>query len=327
MQGRRVWVARGFSVLLMAAFLAPMAGSVYGGSSAGSEAVASFTIKYCVHESYSGEWTYNSDSYLVVHSNGTATYRVNDFVWNATLSSDLVNQLYNIMVGEEFSSLDSSYADLGWGRTMNHTERACLEISGVNKTVTFEGNSMMGVIPGSFAILNNIASAVNRGLADLPNAALEMGVKDLDIRTRLSEITANMTNSGKTVLQDSGLCNTSWPIFIVSVNGTTVADAQARVMPYCRMQFDPDTTTDFGPWKWNRTDVPADRYVIMSRVVVWDFITGNITADSAWISDKADKEPVTNGPDTLLIVVSGIAVASSAGVVVLAFLLIRRKVA
>jgi len=281
-----------------------------------------FVVRYCTHDNFTGDPPYLNDRYLFIYSNGTAAYQSisnnqwgnSTTNWTGQLSAALISELYETLIGEEFNSLSDSYDDLGWSQAwMNHIERACIEVSGELKTVTFNGRSMMGIVPASYALLNNIRNLVVEGLSDLPNATLDIVVTELSNRGPTAKITANFTNMGGTILHDSGLCNISWPTYIISVNGSTVGDLQDGVYPYCYMEFDPQTSTDFGPWEWNRTGLSPGKYVIMSRVVIWDYEIGNIASNSTWIPIDNHTEP-NDYNEGFFIALTGVGIAIAVGV-------------
>ena len=316
-------------MLLMSGFsILPACGSDVADTN-WSSSVDDFVVRYCIHENYTGDTPHSSDQYLFVYSNGTATCQFNSTSqwgssstnWTSQLSHAQVSNLYDALISEGFMSFGDSYDDLGWTNTLrNHTERACIEISGALKTVTFHGRSMIGIAPGSFAMLSNIVTVVLGGLADIPDATLDIFVTEPPNGGAVANITANLTNSSDLTLTDSGLCNVSWPVLIVSANGTLAADAQKYMMPYCYMEFAPGTTTEFGPWAWNRTDLSPGSYVIMSNVYIWDYVIGNISSNSSWIpvedGSGRDVEP-RNDTEILYIGLAGIGAALAVGIVVL----------
>lgn len=317
----KIFSMRAFSLLLVLGLFSQVIGSTNSGVSTVSASANDFVIRYCIHDNYSGAAPYSDDQYLSVYSNQTATYELiqdrwgtPSTNWTGKLSSALVSKLHETLISEGFMSLNDSYNDSGWSSTVaNHLERACIEVSGELKTVTFNGNSMMGRIPASFALLNNIIDLVVGGLADLPDATLDIVVTEPSDHGPTAKITANFANNGDTTLRDSGLCNTSWPAFIVSANGSTLGDMQAKMAPYCLMEFAPRTTTPFGPWEWNRTGLSPGNYVIMSRVVIWDFEIGNIDSNSTWTSVEKHAEPIDHFNVSIL-VLAGLGIAVAVGV-------------
>lgn len=320
MQGKILSI-RVFSLMLILGFFLPLVGTADTNITAASPSANAFVIRYCTHDNYTGNMPYVDDEYLFIYSNGTATYQYTHSQWSSgtsnrtsQLSAVLISKLHETLLDDEFMSLNQSYTDLGWFDTkLNHTERVCIEVSGGLKTVTFYGRSMMGTIPSSYALLNNIAALVSEGLADLPDASLEVIVTEDSESGPLAKITANFTNNGDTTLQDSGLCSTSWPTYIVSMDGGTVGDMQARIAPYCTMQFAPHTTTHFGPWEWNRTDIPPGTYVIMSRVVIWDYVIVEISPNSTWTPANSHSEQ-NGGQEGLSLAIAGLGIAFAVGV-------------
>lgn len=330
----KIFSVRVFSLLFVLGLFSQVIGSTNTSVSTVSASANAFVIRYCIHDnySYSGVAPYSDDQYLFVYSNGTVTYEliqnrwgIPTANWTSKLSTSLVSKLHETLIGEGFMSLNDSYSDSGWSNTVsNHLERACIEVSGVPKTVTFNGNSMMGKVPASYALLNNIRNLVVGGLADLPDAALDIVVTEPSDHGPTAKITASFTNNGDTTLQDSGLCNISWPTFIVSANGSTVGDLQATMAPYCLMQFAPHTTTHFGPWEWNRTGLPPGNHVIMSRVVIWDYEIGCVDSNSTWIPVDKHAEPsnLFNGSSLVL---AGLGIAIAVGVATFYIARIRRN--
>jgi len=322
-----------FSLLVIIGLVSQSIGLASTGASSASASADAFVVRYCTHENYTSDPAWSSDQYLFVYSNGTATYRFiqnnqwgnSTTDWTSQLSAAPISKLYDTLIHEEFMSLNSSYTDMGWSPPdLNHTERACIEISGLLKTVTFYGRSMIGLIPGSYALLNNIEELVVRELSDLPDAALDIVVTEPTDSGPVAEITANFTNNGDTMLGDAGLCRESWPTYIVSVNGTTVGDLQNGSIPYCYMDFGPHTTTGFGPWEWNRTGLMPGQYVIMSCVVIRDYVIGNISANASWIPSDDHIEPGDQN-DAFYLALAGLGIAAGAGVAAFYIIRIRGK--
>ncbi|MCU0853018.1 MAG: hypothetical protein MUC90_07205 [Thermoplasmata archaeon] len=293
-----------------------------------------FAIRYCVHVNVTGDYPYSSDSYLFVYSNGTASYQYNyshqygssSSNWSTQLTDGQVSDLFDVLMYEEFMTLEDTYEDLGWtDASLGHLERACIETGGTMKTVSFHGHSIIGIIPGSFAMLSNLVSVVKQGLGEIRDADLEITVSEPSDGGPIANITANLTNNCGVTLTDTGLCNLSWPIFIVSVNGTTVDDAQKYMIPYCLMEFPPGTTREFGPWGWNRTGLAPGTYVIMSRACVWDFIVGNISANASWIpvDDGRDADDDTQSA-ILYYAFAAVGVGAAAGLVALYVFRLRK---
>jgi len=324
---------RMLSLLLILGLFSQVAGFTSIGISTVSASGDAFVVRYCTHDNFTGDPPYLNDRYLFIYSNGTATYQFisnnqwgnSTTNWTGQLSAALISELYETLIGEEFNSLSNSYDDLGWSQTwMNHIERACIEVSGELKTVTFNGRSMMGIVPGSYALLNNIRNLVVEGLSDLPNATLDIVVTELSNRGPTAMITANFTNMGDTILHDSGLCNISWPTYIVSVNGSTAGDLQDGAIPYCYMEFDPQTTRDFGPWEWNRTSLSPGKYVIMSRVVIWDYEIGNIALNSTWTPIDNHTEP-NDSDESFSLALAGLSIAIAVCVATLYVIRMHQK--
>lgn len=82
------------------------------------------------------------------------------------------------------------------------------------------------------------------------------------------------------------------------------------------MEFAPLTTRDFGPWSWNRSGLSPGKYVIMSRVVIWDYEVGDIASNLTWTPNNNQFEPEDDRESLSLALIGlGIAIA----VVVTAF--------
>jgi len=322
-----------FSILFVLGLISQVIGFADSNISTVSASASAFVVRYCTHDNYTGDPPYSDDHYLFVYSNGTATYQLMSYNqwgnsttnWTTQLSSTLISELYNTLIDEGFMSLNDSYNDFGRPNMgSNHVERACIEVSGELKTVTFNGLSMMGIVPASFALLNNIGNLVVDGRADLPDATLDIVVTEPPDRGPVAKITANFTNNGDTVLQDVGLCNMSWPTYIVSMNGSTVGDLQHGIVPYCLMEFDPHTTTEFGPWEWNRTGLSPGKYVIMSKVVIWDYEIGDIASNSTWTPVDNHAEP-SNHSNGFSLVLAGLGIAIVVGVATFYIVRMRPK--
>lgn len=250
--------------------------------------------------------------------------------WTSRLSEALINHLRDILTSVGFLSLGSSYNDPGWDSAgLNHTENACIEMPGQTKTVTFYGRSMMGIAPEQFAMLNNLMTVVAGGRADLPDAVLDIELREPSDNGPDANISADFANNGDTELSDSGLSSESWPTFVVSTNGTSVADLQDGAIPYCYMQFQPHSSKSFGPWEWNRTGLSSGNYVIMSCVVIWDYIVVNMTANSSWtpvVDDSApDIEPKAHD-NYVYVAIGGACIAIVGGVAAFYFVRTRRGI-
>jgi hypothetical protein len=289
------------SLLLAASFLSLLSCCNDTGNSVASASAETFVIRYSTYHNATVDTPYSKETHLDIYSNGTALYRYVSYrpTYNSTknmssqLPAVLVSELRDMLLHEGFSMLNRSlYEDSGWLLAeVNHTERVDIEALRDANTVVFSGHSIMGVIPNSYALLNNIMRLVQGRFSDMPDVALDIVVSEPQDGGSVATVTAHLSNYGSTMLTDSGLCNISWPLFIVSANGSTVADLQGRIFPDCLMEFAPLTTRDFGPWPWNRSGLSPGKYVIMSRAVAWDCEIGDIASDLTWTPDSSQFEP------------------------------------
>jgi len=335
---RGMWVRRTsvclLSVFLLLSSLLLLAVSVEVGKAVTSRSNSEFIVRYCTHVRDLTDTTYADDNYLFVYSNGTVTYRsyLNSTYgnhtgnWTYQLSDALVASVYNTLIGGGFLSLKDSYGDPGWYSAWStHTERVCFEQLGELKTVTFGGRNIMGVIPAAYALLNNIEQMYHNGMTDVSEGTLDIRVIEPSDRGPVASISANFTNNGEMTLSDAGLCNRSWPTYIVSREGRTVGNLQNWTIPECFMTFEPQTTREFGPWMWNRTGLLPGDYVIMSKVVIWDYVVGKIDSNMTWTSSDDNTEPAINPDDNgALYLALGASLATGA-VIVTAFYLVRAR--
>ena len=288
----------------------------------------SFVIRYCQHDNYTTDPAHSSSWYLSIYSNGTATVHAEQGAssddWVSQLSGGLVAQAYDILSGEGLMSMTGYHNDTGYvGTNLNHTENVCLEISGSRHIVSFGGNSMMGMLPQSFALVNNIMLIVIAGWSELPNVEFDVTVSERATPGPIADVRATFTNHGGQSLEDYGMCNTSWPALFVSRNGTTVDDIQTTSAPLCAMTFEPNTTDEFGPWAWNRSGLAPGEYIVMSRIAIWSWTSTNISADAAWAGHNDDTPSDPGNNSLLYIVAGGIGVAAVACVA--AFYIIRMR--
>jgi len=311
-----------FSILFVLGLISQVIGFADNNTSTVSASASAFVVRYCTHDNYTWDPLDTKEWYLFVYSNGTATaqlafgsrYGSSTMDYASHLSDDLISEVYETMTNEGFMSLGPTHDDPGWPLTWsNHTERVCLEVSNESKTATFNGNSMMGIIPKSFAILNNVRSVVTMGVADIPDANLDIEVIEQVDQGPIAEIEVDLTNNGETVLSDAGLCAGSWPLYVVRSDGRTVDDLQKGMAPNCSMEFQPHTTTDFGPWEWNRTGLSPGKYVIMSRVAIWDYEIGNIDSSSTWTPVDNHAEP-SNHYESIFLALVGVGIVLAVGV-------------
>lgn len=325
------------TVLLSVSFLSlsQLFCCIDSGNSAASASAEAFVIRYCIHHNGTTEPSYLTETNLDIYSDGTVLYRYascrpsgnSTKNMSSQLPSALMDELLNTLVYGEFSVLDRTmYEDSGWSMlSVNHTERVSIETPNDVSSVLFRGHSIMGAIPNSYALLSNIMRLVTGVFPDMPNVALDIFVWEPLEPGPIASITAHLTNHGSELIYDSALCNTSWPLFIVSTDGSTVVDLQGSVFPSCVMEFAPFTTRDFGPWLWNRSDIAPGRYVIMSRVVVWDCEIGDITPNLTWTPYNGQLGPEDDlGPPCLVLVGLSIVIGVVA-VLVSAFYLRRRS--
>lgn len=279
-----------------------------------------FAVQYSIYDNHTEDEYRSYEEHLNVYSNGTATY-LYDTPWRdlpasriRQLSLSMVSELYVTLIDEGFDSLDYTYRDTGWSRTeVNHTECVRIEVPGEIRTVTFLGNSMMGITPNSYALLKNFMWLVDIGFPYFPDVALDIAVTEPVDHGPVADVTALLSNYGPWTLRDFAACNTSWPLFVVSANGTTVSDLQNGVIPACMIEIPPLAADDFGPWKWDRTGLSPGKYVIMSRAVLWDYESGSIASDLTWTPDDSQFEAEgDNHGLSLALLGIGIAIAVAA---------------
>jgi len=300
------------------------------GISGVSAAPSQFVITYATYDDYSDANQEDTIWILVVRSNGAANLhaegRYFDVNWSSHLSAAVVSDAYAALSNESFASLsgwhnDSGYRDQGF---CNHSEAVSLDASGTNHTVTFGGNSLMGISPAVSALLNNILGLVQEGASDMLDVTLDVTVAERTPPSAYLNVSAVFTNNAQKNYSQEGLSNVSWPTFIVSTNGTTVADMQASSMTPSYETYEPGTSTPFGPWGWNRTGLQPGEYVVMSYVVVWSWTSTNIPSDAPWAGEDDDTTPTEpdENSNTLYIVAGG---AAAVAVVGLAFYFVRSR--
>lgn len=328
----RVLSVRVMSLLLVIGLTSHIHNCTGTGATSISDSAEAFLVRYSTYHNSTGEISCSREWRLDLYSNGTVDYQYISLgpLYNSTknlssqLSMALVSEVYDTLVDDGFMMLDFAYEDAGWSsEDVNQTERLWVEAADETKRVMFSGHSIMGIVPNSYALLNNVMSLVQGRFPDIPDAALDIVVSEPPNGGPIADITAHFTNNELIELRDSGLCNISWPLFIVSANGSTVADLQGRIFPSCLMEFPPLTTRDFGPWSWDRSGLHPGEYVIMSQVVIWDCQIGEIASDLVW-APTDDQLNTGEGRESLSLALVGLCIVIAVAATFIILLAIKR---
>jgi hypothetical protein len=211
-----------------------------------------------------------------------------DWTGAGSISPELALAIFETILAEGFCYMLGSYRDLG------HPENACEETLAVmcpsgDKSVSFGGFSMMGLMPESWTMLSNLLYS----LWSERTEPLEVGL-DISLtpgpRPTETGISLELTNGEDFVVSDAGVCETLWPVRVLRVNGCSVHTFGITSAPTCTMDFGPGTTTEFEAQTWNWSGVAAGFYVIMVMVVVSDYVLFEVPGSSGAANQRPAAE-------------------------------------
>ena len=211
----------------------------------------------------------------VICSNGSAWY--NTYIaWSnpprydnhsMKLSPALALEALHILEQENFLSLKDSYEDTGQKATgpsgNNLTEWLTIESHGKNKTVTFAGNSMTGILPRSSQELGDIESDVYAGKLNSANLTL-------NVSANLSQDQSTLTISGTLFINGNITIwgyydgRSVWRVTVIRSDGCTVAEFPRGYDPSVdgTFVFRPNSTNALNNYTLNITGFSPGTYVI-----------------------------------------------------------------
>lgn len=211
-----------------------------------------------------------------------------------SMSPDLALAIYMIIMEEGLCDMLDAYRDLGTPENAVE-ERLTVACSSASKSVLFGGYSMMGLMPGTWVMLDKLIYALWTDLTEPLDVDLDISLTPGPGPTE-TDISLSLTNSEDFVINSGAMCEDLWPVRILRMNGCSVDDFGIRVAPLCTMSFQPGATTEFEAQTWNWSGVAPGFYVVMVLVVVSDYVILEIPDSSGATNQKPIAE-FTVDPD------------------------------
>ncbi|MEM2891490.1 MAG: PKD domain-containing protein [Thermoplasmata archaeon] len=189
-------------------------------------------------------------------------------VVNGSMSIGPIAELKESLLQEGFLNLRDEYNDYNSvNGSVTIQERFRLKTPEMNKTVTFFGRSAVGLIPRSYAMTLNLASAPVLSLNEPLNASVDVSVNADDF-PKLA-ISVNITNREQTPLYgcwpDGGMCE------IVIARSTGCSFNLDRAVTTAIVHYEVPHSSSYELVKrvtWNADVVPAGNYVVMATAAV-----------------------------------------------------------
>ncbi len=212
---------------------------------------------------------------------------------SGSVSPGLALSIFEVIMEEGFCDMLDRYRDLGTPEDAVE-ERLTVACTSADKSVSFGGYSMMGLMPGTWMMLDRLLYALWTGLTEPLEVSLEISVAP-GARPTETDISLSFTNNEEFMINSGAMCEELWPVRIVRMNGCSAHDFCIREAPLCTMSFEPGTTTDFDAQTWNWSGVAPGFYVAMVMVVVSDYVIIEVP-DSSGATNKKPIAEFTADP-------------------------------
>lgn len=187
----------------------------------------------------------------------------------ANISEDLAKDTFDGILSEWSDDMLRRYRDLGSGRgVLDH--RLDVEWHNASIGTVFEGLSMMGVMPWTYARLHNIYNLILMNKTSPLDVSLELTA------TQGTDTTTHV----RAVLENNELFNLTafsttidvWEGWIVRVNGRFTESLNRGVLPLTWTTLPPGTVTEFSAQDWNWSGASPGFYVVMVKIVIMEYI-------------------------------------------------------
>lgn len=185
-----------------------------------------------------------------------------------TLSSGTVLDILHSLERENFLSLKDRYYDRSSFALKNWISTLAIESKGKSKTVTFDWNSIVGVLPYSEVKMAYVAEAIDRGESRLLNISLNVTAQ---ASADPSVVTINgvVTNNESFVFTGYAVGGEyNWSVAIVRNDGFMIARFPSSVSPGADgwFRFDPHTSSIAGAFLWDITGLQPGGYAITGAI-------------------------------------------------------------
>jgi hypothetical protein len=270
-------------------------------TSALAEVPDEFTLTYS-YEMLNLDGLHLQDCVFEVSSNGSAMVNATtyfnpgvldpEFVHESavTLGDDLVMYLVDALEADDAWGLTGTYSDAFWvGKARDsRTETLTLEDDSGAHRLEFVGRAMYGVMPHTTVALGKLMKATYTPGFD--SLAQEVQVDASIDQHGMVTVSAAAVNGASDDLTLAGVCEESWPAYIVRYNGCTVAELVDSGYPTCIIPIAPGETYGFETKGWNATGSAAGRYVVMAELSM--FYTGFAVIDIEYDLGHVNGPPV-----------------------------------
>ncbi len=199
----------------------------------------------------------------------------------ANISEDLAKETFDGILSEWSDDMLRRYRDLG---SLRGVVEHKLDVEWHNASIgtVFDGLSMMGVMPWTYARLHNIYNLILMNRTSPLDVSLEVtATQGTDTTT---EVRAVFENNELFNLTAFGTILDVWEGWIVRVNGRFTESLNRGVLPTTWTTFPPGTVTEFSPQDWNWSGASPGLYVVMVRIVILEYIIVSVPDSSGAVN-------------------------------------------
>ncbi len=201
----------------------------------------------------------------------------------ASISEDLAKDTFDGILSEWSDDMLRRYRDLG---TQSGVVAHKLDVEWHNASIgtVFEGQSIVGVIPWTYARLYNINQLILMNRTTPLDVSLELSTtRGAGMTTYVNAV---FENNEPFNLTESGTTLDLWKGWIVRVNGRFVESLNGGVLATTWMTFLPGTVTEFSAQDWDWSGASPGFYVVMVNIVVLEYIVITVPDSSGAVNHE-----------------------------------------
>lgn len=199
----------------------------------------------------------------------------------ANISEDLAEDTFDGILSEWSDDMLRRYRDLA---SQSGLVAHKLDVEWHNASIgtVFEGHSMIGVMPWTYARLYNIYGLLPMNKTTPLDVSLEISASNGPGMT--TYVSAVFTNNESFNLTQFGATLDLWEGWIVRVNGRFVESLNGNVLPLTWTTFLPDSVTEFSAQDWDWSGASPGFYVVMVRIVILEYIIVTVPDSSGAVN-------------------------------------------
>jgi len=201
----------------------------------------------------------------------------------ASISEDLAKDTFDGILSEWSDDMLRRYRDLG---SQSGVVAHKLDVEWHNASIgtVFEGLSMIGVMPWTYARLYNIYDLIMMNRTSLLDVSLDLtATQGTDTTTHVG---AEFENNELFNVTAFSTTIDVWGGWIVRVNGRFTESLNRGVLPMTWTTLQPGTVTEFSAQDWDWSGASPGFYVVMVNIVVFEYIVITVPDSSGAVNHE-----------------------------------------